>query len=176
MKYLTDKVESGLAYEYLLMFLISGPVKVLEVGSYQNGFLKWWKNNFPSSQVYGIDNKAVSITEEEYKDIVVENLDQNDTEKLTDFCKRHGSFDVIIDDASHCEKETENTFKTLWPFIIPGGWYVIEDWGASYFQHDMGKTYRIIADMILNKGELGIGETKIICREKGISIAFFRKG
>ncbi len=64
------------------------PFKMLEVGSYQNGFLKWWKELYRNSMVYGIDNKVVPITEEEYKDIKVENIDLDRQEVMIPHLKR----------------------------------------------------------------------------------------
>jgi hypothetical protein len=37
--------------------------------------------------------------------------------------------DLVIDDASHFYEETKIAFETLFPFLRPGGMYLIEDWG-----------------------------------------------
>jgi predicted O-methyltransferase YrrM len=40
--------------------------------------------------------------------------------------------DLIIDDASHMLAETRATFETLFPFLRPGGLYMIEDWAWGH--------------------------------------------
>ena len=37
--------------------------------------------------------------------------------------------DLVIDDASHFYEETKVAFEALFPFLRPGGMYLIEDWG-----------------------------------------------
>ena len=46
--------------------------------------------------------------------------------------------DLIIDDASHLYCESRQTFELSFPFLRPGGWYVVEDWG---WPHWPGKQY-----------------------------------
>ena len=41
-------------------------------------------------------------------------------------------YDIIIDDGSHVPKHMLLTFRHLWPYVRPGGMYVIEDIGFSY--------------------------------------------
>jgi SAM-dependent methyltransferase len=36
--------------------------------------------------------------------------------------------DAVIDDASHRYAETKATFETVFPYLRPGGAYIIEDW------------------------------------------------
>ena len=37
------------------------------------------------------------------------------------------TWDIIIDDGGHYKKLMEASFATLWPFVAPGGYYIIED-------------------------------------------------
>lgn len=38
------------------------------------------------------------------------------------------TLDVIIDDGSHMASDMSATFRQLWPYLRPGGFYAIEDW------------------------------------------------
>lgn len=40
--------------------------------------------------------------------------------------------DVIIDDGSHLNSDIIETFKSLWPQLVPGGLYCVEDLHSSY--------------------------------------------
>jgi len=42
--------------------------------------------------------------------------------------------DLIIDDASHFLHETRASFNILFPYLAPGGYYIIEDWGWAHWQ------------------------------------------
>lgn len=41
--------------------------------------------------------------------------------------------DLIIDDASHLYRSTRRTFEIAFPYLRPGGTYVIEDWGWAHW-------------------------------------------
>lgn len=44
--------------------------------------------------------------------------------------------DAIIDDASHSYGATRRAFEIAFPFLRPGGIYVIEDWGWAHWPHN----------------------------------------
>ena len=44
-----------------------------------------------------------------------------------------GRFDIIIDDGSHVPDHQRLTFETLWPSVVPGGLFTIEDVETSYW-------------------------------------------
>jgi len=41
--------------------------------------------------------------------------------------------DLVVDDASHFYKETRASFNIVFPYLIAGGLYVIEDWGWAHW-------------------------------------------
>jgi predicted O-methyltransferase YrrM len=45
-----------------------------------------------------------------------------------------GPIDLIIDDASHQYTHTKRTFEIAFPYLRPGGLYVIEDWGWAHWK------------------------------------------
>ena len=45
--------------------------------------------------------------------------------------------DLIVDDASHYYFETRASFNTLFPYLRPGGLYILEDWGWAHWQGDL---------------------------------------
>jgi hypothetical protein len=53
---------------------------------------------------------------------------------------RHGPFDIIIDDGSHHWNHQITTLQQLFPFLKPGGFFVVEDIDTSFGAH--AKTYR----------------------------------
>lgn len=132
----SDKRGIGLTGHYERMFdsLRQKPITFLEVGVAHGESLQWARQFFhPDSTIMGIDIYTPSFLP---KDVSFTLLNQNDTDGLTSFGKAHGPFDIIIDDASHANKETRNTFACLYPHIKPDGFYIIEDWGAGYLPNN----------------------------------------
>merc|ERR1712087_1100748 len=43
-----------------------------------------------------------------------------------------GRFDAIIDDGGHSNKQILTSFEELWPTVVPGGLYLIEDLGVGW--------------------------------------------
>ena len=64
---------------------------------------------------------------------------QGDADRLREIV--HAEFagdplDLVIDDASHQLALTRSSFDTLFPFLRPGGLYVIEDWNHDHVWYD----------------------------------------
>lgn len=61
--------------------------------------------------------------------------DQADSDALKDIVRRElgGTIDLVIDDASHDYTATKASFEILFPFLPPGGLYVIEDWSWPHW-------------------------------------------
>ena len=57
--------------------------------------------------------------------------------------------DLIIDDASHQYAHTKRTFEIAFPYLRPGGLYVIEDWGWAHWKGWEGFTMEEPAMSIL---------------------------
>jgi hypothetical protein len=62
-------------------------------------------------------------------------VDQADASTLRDVVGRHlgsGGLDLVIDDASHLLGPSQISFNTLFPYLRPGGVYIIEDWSWAH--------------------------------------------
>lgn len=46
--------------------------------------------------------------------------------------------DLVIDDASHIYEPTKASFEVLFPFLRPGGLYVLEDWAWAHWSEFQG--------------------------------------
>jgi demethylmacrocin O-methyltransferase len=128
----TDKYISGLA-EYYKKYLAPYkdlPLKVLEVGVQYGGSLFLLKELLPNAQIFGIDHAAYESIP---KGTTFECIDQNNLEGLRAFAKKHGPFDIVIDDGAHRYQEILNTYEAFYPSVNPGGIYFVEDWSVCYF-------------------------------------------
>lgn len=60
--------------------------------------------------------------------------DQSDPGELASLTGRMSRPLVIVDDGSHVGDHVWTSFRALFPFLLPGGWYVIEDLHTSFFE------------------------------------------
>jgi hypothetical protein len=107
------------------------PPRVCEVGVHRGDSLKLFA---PFSEiVLGVDIRQEMC---DFPDnVVYKTCDQGDSVNLSKLAEKYGKFDIIIDDASHTHDLTKKTFFTLFDYLKPNGFYVIEDF-ASHTQND----------------------------------------
>jgi len=176
---ITPKFKDGLMDEYYRLFppYKNKNIKLLEIGTYNNGFLEWANDYFKSAIIIGIDNACRT---EAKNGIILIQADQNNKESLEKICKEHGPFDIIIDDASHFTEETKKTFNVFWNYIKPNGVYIIEDWMVGYWDNKGIHKRRegmekFVAKLIVNKNELNIKNLEVMIKEPFCSLACFYK-
>jgi demethylmacrocin O-methyltransferase len=119
------------AYEQILSSLRSSPIKLLEIGVFKGESLRMWSKYFLVGQIVGLDiyPGCVQYATDKIK-IVIGN--QADVDFLRQIGEEYGPFDIVIDDGSHVPYDVIISFKTLFPYVVPGGYYVIEDLCCSF--------------------------------------------
>lgn len=116
-------------------------IKFLEIGVFHGGSLQMWKNYFGHrAQVVGVDiNPQCKAFEEE--GIQIEIGSQDDPDFLEQVARKHGPFDIILDDGGHTMVQQLISFEYLYSHVRPDGLYVCEDIHTSYWK-DYGGGYR----------------------------------
>ena len=90
-----------------------------------------WREFLPSAQIVGLDlNDTGAIHAGEQ--IAVEIGNQAGPAVLRRLVEARGPFDVIVDDGSHIWTNQLVSFETLFPTLVPGGLYILEDVHTSY--------------------------------------------
>jgi len=129
----TDKFANGYGPLYReLCEPLGTEGRILEIGVWRGGSLDLWRELFPDGKVVGVDNGS---DHNRFGAVVPADTimaDQGDT-RLPAIARGFSpdGFDIIIDDASHLGSLSRATFGLLWPLVVPGGWYVLEDWGVG---------------------------------------------
>lgn len=144
----TDK--SSLFHDYLSFYerffrpLRNKPIRILEVGVLKGASMRVWHAYFPRATIIGAD---ISPAVPRFDDsrVTIEILDQSNLEHLVGLGVRHGPFDIIIEDGSHQWEHQITTFRTLFPFVRPGGIYIAEDLQTNY--GEAAEHYRGVATM-----------------------------
>lgn len=150
-KYGTDKVPHGFCDVYEKVFAGMRPrvTKILEIGVFFGASLCMWSDWFPNAIIHGADHFTGhqgngmffedadrfmrEVRAGSHPRIVLHQLDQSQQEDLGRFAGEHlhGSFDIIIDDASHLMRDQQQTLGVLFRLVTPGGYFVIEDLHSS---------------------------------------------
>lgn len=174
--YNTDKVVNGILAEYEEFF---APIKnekmnIVEVGVYTGGSLEWASDYFKNSKIFGMD---IVLPDIKIERAVLLKGNQNDVVRMTEIAEKIGDIDIVIDDGSHKRKETSNTFTSLWKYVLPGGWYIIEDWVAGFWEEypEYAGMVDLVQKLIRSRKGLGISDIRLIIKNEKCSYVAFRK-
>jgi hypothetical protein len=118
---------------------------LLELGIFGGGSMVFWFECLRPLKYVGIDLKQSSDTEY-FRRFVARRgaagrlktfwgTSQDDVPTLMRIVRDEfdGRLDVVIDDASHFYQPTRASFEALFPFLAPGGLYIIEDWAWAHW-------------------------------------------
>jgi SAM-dependent methyltransferase len=130
----TDKSSAG--HDYLHFYerffkeLRDQPIRFLEIGVGDGGSMRLWEKYFGFGCIVGMDSDA---SKKDYgsKRVTVIHGNQGSVNDLTFTGEQCGPFDVINDDASHNWEDQLLSLQTLFQFLKPGGYYVLEDLGGK---------------------------------------------
>lgn len=110
-------------YEDMLSPFIDKECKILELGILDGGSLRMWREYLPNSVVVGLDKFRPSGVFDSNTHIYIG--DVTDEEFINNVIKMYGTFDIIIDDASHITLEQCSSYSLLKDSFKY--YYVIED-------------------------------------------------
>jgi hypothetical protein len=80
-------------------------------------------------------------------------VDQEDRQRMNEIMAAEfpDGLDLVIDDASHRYEPTKSSFETVFPFLRPGGIFVIEDWSwASEASAQLPSHYAVDQSALTN--------------------------
>lgn len=138
-----DQVTHGYMplYDALFQSIRFERLNILEIGFSRGRGARTLAEYFYRSHVHSLeldyndalkyyDNFPAALKER----VLLYQCDQSDRDQLRHFLRRKntGSFNLIIDDGSHDPAHQLCSFKVLWPALVPGGIYVIEDMHPYY--------------------------------------------
>ena len=132
-KYDTDKNTNFHNYtrQYNTLFrdFRDKPIKYLEIGVFNGGSIKASKDAFLNSKcIVGLDiNNRCKIYEDIENNIFIEIGDATDANFIKTITEKYGTFDIILDDGSHRNKDVIKSFELLFPLLNDNGLYVVED-------------------------------------------------
>ena len=99
---------------------------MMEVGVADGNSLLAWRQVFPNAVIVGLDHNATAFGATVI-DRVEFHLGDCRVQRHCEMAAYGRDFDLIVDDASHQIGDIFMALLWLWPFVRPGGLYVIED-------------------------------------------------
>jgi len=127
-------------YNFIMNPYRNQSIKILEIGLLRGGpelghsadritsrppSIQMWLDYFPNAKIIGFDVSDFSDYETER--FIFVRGDSGDNDSLQTLVEKHGSFDIVIDDASHASFHQLKAFERIFPYINSGGFYIIED-------------------------------------------------
>ena len=136
--------DRGTLQTYADAFSSTQPKNVLEFGIFQGGspalFSLWWDvDKFvgvdlcPPVQAFDDFCRRHPVGQRIRSHYGVSQTDKVRIDRIVRDEFGDTPLDVIIDDASHLYGNTRRTFEIAFPYLRPGGTYVIEDWGWAHW-------------------------------------------
>ena len=119
-------------YATIFSHLRDAKFNLIEIGVSRGASLWTWKSYFRHAQIVGIDiNPDCKNLEEE--SIIIEIGSQEDPEFIDRVFSAYPPA-IVIDDGSHLGHHVLFSFERIFPYLLPGGYYIIEDMNNNYIK------------------------------------------
>lgn len=143
------------AYDKFFSALRTTTTNVIEIGIWEGASTKMWQEYFPNATIHALDITKSAVDK-------VARIDRIKGYHIS-ACKQefwnslNFKANIIIDDGSHIVEEQVQTLSLAWDYLLPGGYYVIEDTHSSFhnaYKQDKSNSigfYSTVFDRILKQ-------------------------
>ena len=121
-------------YERRLGHLREQAFTLIEIGVFKGGSVRTWGEFFPRARIVGLDVDP-ACQEYEGGNVAIRIGDASDLGFLFSVVEEFGRPTVAIDDGSHRWDHQILSLQTLFPLLVPGGYFVLEDLDTSFNEH-----------------------------------------
>ena len=151
---------------------------ILEYGFGRGNSVKIWMDYFVKANLVSVDNMEQlpddKLIKQHLKSGRFEffSSDQIDKVKILEVLNKYKNFYIIIDDASHKAEDQQYTLSFSFKFVVPDGWYIIEDLKCKRnpnekFKVKADKTLQVLQRYLKNKEF----DSKILTPEQNIYLS-----
>jgi len=134
----------------------------MEFGFGKGNSVKMWMEYFTKANLISVDVMK-KLPQDKLIQKHVKNgrfefvsADQIDKDKILKVLNKYKNFYIMIDDASHRAEDQQYTLSFSFPFVVPGGWYIIEDLKCKRSHNEIfgikaDKTLQVLQRYLKNK-------------------------
>jgi hypothetical protein len=149
-------------YEHIFGRFVGQELTFVEVGILNGGSLFMWRDYFgPQARIIGVDlNPSARRWEKEGFEIFIG--DQSDPKFWSEFFRRVGQVDILLDDGGHTNEQQIVTFECAQAHIRDGGVLMVEDVHTSYMRefgnpsgHSFMSFAKRVVDAVNSRNPLG---------------------
>jgi hypothetical protein len=149
-----------LVERYVTLVAELGPRRIFELGIFRGGSTAFLSHLADPERLVAVelsDERVAAldqfVAQHGYGDRVrahygVNQADRTAIDRIRSEEFGDGLLDLVLDDASHQRDETRASFNTLFPYVRPGGLYVIEDWAWGLFAFSGPRKGRSLAPLV----------------------------
>jgi len=139
-------------YPYYFDPLRDKPLRIIEIGVGEGGAIRAMQEYLPKAELIGVDYDR----RPNHNGLEIEYGDQGDLDFMRSVANKYKFFDIVIDDASHKLEDQLTTFDALFPALVSGGLYFIEDVMTGRHQRGRARIFEHIKDNWLTEEVLNI--------------------
>jgi cephalosporin hydroxylase len=128
----TSFTDKGVDHDYIRFYqeqIIPQDQRLLEIGTSSGGSAWLWQQWLKTSTITSVDIADTWAQTRPFQEFCrsvefIWNFDSRNPQSYQQFKQQ---FTIIIDDGDHSAESQIATIKAAWPYLAPGGLYVIED-------------------------------------------------
>ena len=105
---------------------------MIEIGIYDGASLATWGEYFQMAKIVGVDIDPRCADYAHLPNTHAVIKDGSRLENLDEIIATHGKPSIVLDDGSHFWHHQIETLRYLWPRLLPGGIYIMEDIDTSF--------------------------------------------
>lgn len=121
------------------------PKNVLELGIFEGGSAVILAAMWPGARVISIDSCKPNSAVADHLQVLglsdrvslYYEISQDDSaaiHRILDTVLGAARLDLVVDDGAHLYYPSRQFFDIVFPYVAPGGWYLIEDWGWAHWR------------------------------------------
>jgi SAM-dependent methyltransferase len=116
-------------YDQLLRHYRNDKLKYLELGINYTESIKAMRESFKNAEsIVGLFTESGCKQNEDTKNnLFIEIGNATDVDFIRTITEKYGTFDIILDDGSHINRDVIKSFELLFPLLNDNGLYIIED-------------------------------------------------
>ena len=118
-------------YDALFSHLRHQPITVLEIGIWRGASIRMWLEYFTQAKIIGLDHTLLHDDLPQHARVSYYECNQTDSVRMPALFKDE-PLTIVIDDGGHIPDEQRVTMNMLWPYMVTGGLYCIEDICSGY--------------------------------------------